>query len=204
MAWALNDIVRMTFRQTYLEQEILNTLFYKIATDPTIADMDEVLEDVTGQIVVDLVDAQNDGLEHFEQITDDISNGIDFSVSVNLATGQQVSTSPSNSFMAYGLKKSVATKITRPGSIRIAGVRDEGVTDNDLNAAQITVLNTLGDLLEDDRVGADQGLNDVTFEPVVVGRLPDGSFDLTKINPIVQVHLPRLTSQVSRKKGHGT
>jgi hypothetical protein len=199
MAWDVDDIISIELRQDYLEQGLVNILFYKIidivGTAITNALLDLLVEAITDFITP----SQNADLEHIEQIVNNLSDG----VSQYLATYNVPGELPANdvvaSFFAAGLKKSVSTRITRPGSIRIAGLREAGIEANSLAAAYLAIVDLTAVDLGSTVIINDQAGTVATFNPVVVGRNPDGSFDVARINDITSFGLARLTTQNSRK-----
>lgn len=104
------------------------------------------------------------------------------------------------SFIAGTIKLNVGTRVTRPGSKRISGLTENDVTGQFLNNATITLLQTLGALLDDNYIPTGF-VGDVT--PVIVGyptALLPGS---PRVQNVTSTTVDSRTSnQLSRKLGH--
>lgn len=105
-------------------------------------------------------------------------------------------------FMAAGVKLVVGSSVTRPGQKRITALREGDITGNSLVAAHQATVNSVAAIFSTPRIlGAPVATG--VLEPVVGGAIVDG--DPTVWNDITgHVVNSFLTSQVSRKIGHGT
>jgi len=202
MPYQLDDVIQIDFYQEYLAQSVINSLFYKITQIIAGAITDAVIDSICGAIVAWLKDLQSSNLSHIGQTVYNLTDGITTNNFVNTAIGAATTGDDLAAFIAVGMKKSVLTRITRPGAIRIAGIKESSVVGNLLTAGAVTAFETVGNLLGNNVNGSDSG-NTVVFTPVVVGRNIDGSFNLAKVNVLADVGLPRLTTQNSRKYWRG-
>lgn len=199
MAWVLNDIVLGEFKQEYLEQSILNTLFWEIVAvvgpyliEIALAELADIIKDA-------LTSMQNDSLVHIEQNWLNITNGIDVELSTSGGVGLIPTVDPAPSYLCVGMKKAVPSRLTRPGSIRVAGMNDSFSDGNQLTVGMEDTSLLVGAILEADQVVAAGPGATLTFSPRVVGRTAIGGFDLARVNPILGIGVPRLTTQTSRK-----
>lgn len=199
MPWLVNDIIFIEVKQEYLEQSLVNTLFYKIVDIVGTAIVNALLELLAEAIVDFITPAQNSNLDHIEQVMSNLTDGISQHVATYAVSGDRAPTLIAASFFAAGMKKSVSSRVTRPGSIRIAGLVEADLSENDLVGTFVTTCLAVGvDLAA--TVVIDDGQGSVaSFNPVIVGRDEFGAFDLARVNDITSVAQPRLTTQNSRK-----
>lgn len=199
MAWVVDDVMLVEVKQTYLEQTIVNTLFYKII-DIVGTAITNALLDLLAEALVDfLTPAQNDDVDHIEQIMTNLTDDISQHIATYQSQGDIASSEPVASFLAVGMKKAVSSRLTRPGSIRIAGQNEAHLIGNSLTGPYITICEGVGVDLAGTVIINDQAGTVATFNPVIVGRDEVGAFDLLRVNDISSVALPRLTTQNSRK-----
>lgn len=199
MPWLVDDVLLIEIRQDYLEQSMTNTLFYKIIDIVGTAITSALIELFVQAIVDFLKEAQIQEVDHVEQITSNLTDGLSQQITTYATTGTLAIAMPTASFLAVGMKKAVGSRITRPGSIRISGFNEGSIAGNDIEPAYVSILEAVGDTLAATVIINDQAGSVATFNPVVVGRNVDGSFDVARINDILDVGLPRLTTQNSRK-----
>lgn len=199
MPWVVDDVMLIEVKQNYLEQGLVNTLFYRIV-DIVGTAITNALLDLLASALVDFIrPAQNNDLEHVEQIITNLTDGLSQHIATVSRVGEITANEPAASFLAVGMKKAVSSRITRPGSIRIAGLIESQFTGNTLGPLYVDIAEAVGETLRDTVIINDQAGTVATFNPVIVGRNTDGSFDITRINDISSIALPRLTTQNSRK-----
>ena len=104
-------------------------------------------------------------------------------------------------FVAAGVKLVVGTSTTRPGQKRFSSLRESDIVGNSLAAPQYALVDAVSAIFSDTRnLGAPVATG--VLIPVVGGTVIDG--DPTEWNEITgHVVNPFITSQVSRKIGHG-
>lgn len=200
MPYNAGDIVKIELHQLYEEQGLINSLFYKIAEIVAGAVVQKVWDDLIASIISVLRTIQSGSLDHTEQVIYNLTDGVSIDNVNDTRSGLDIVGQNSPSFVSIGLKKVVDTRVTRPGAIRIAGIKQDNYNGNILEASFLADCNTVGDFLGDTQTIDDGAGNIVTFEPVVIGRTLTGAYDLTKINPVFTFALPRITTQNSRKK----
>lgn len=203
MAWVEDDIISVRLDQTSQGEDALNKLFYRIVSIVAETIIREVLlalvEQLTGQMAI----LQTVQWAHVSQQVLNETNGLDFEDYGELEVGVLSDASPVPTYVSVGMTKTVANRLTRPGGIRIGGVVSTAFEGNDLTAAFVDAYKDLGETLASEQVFSDSGVGSITLQPVVVGRNVDGSLDLLRINDVVDVDKPRITSQVSRRKTIG-
>lgn len=199
MAWNVDDVIAIELKQDYIEQSIVNILFYKIVDIVGGIILNELLDLLAETIVDFITPAQNDELDHVEQIINNLTDEISQHLATYSASGAASATNLAASFLAVGLKKGVSSRITRPGAIRIAGLNEGNFVGNELEAGYISTVNGVAVDLGSTLIINDGEGTVATFNPVIVGRNPDGSFDTSRINDVTSFGLPRLTTQSSRK-----
>lgn len=200
MPWQQDDVISIQFNQTLYQQDLLNKLFWRIVNVVGQIIMEEMLVFLIDEFIDIMIPAQIDSLAHTDQKVLNETDGVSFMLFDELGVGSIADDGEAPSYMATGMTKAIETRITRPGGIRLAGVPSSGVQDNELTPAMTLLYQPIADWLEVEHTYVDSGGGQLTLEPVVVGRAPDGSLDLTRVNKVTSVGNIRLTSQVSRRK----
>lgn len=111
---------------------------------------------------------------------------------------------PVSGTLAAGVRLTVDSRLTRPGQKRIPMLVETDLERNFLAAAFITVFTPLVAIWDEDRtLGAPVATG--VLQPVVAGKDEDPPHDYTRIQ-LIRGHVinPYITSQVSRKRGHGS
>lgn len=203
MAWNLDDTVEIKLFQDYLNEVVINVLHYVITNkvgNPVIA---TIMNSLASTLVNIFIPVQNSSLTHLEQSFENLTNGLDYYVADNQATGSVSDTNRLASFYSCGMKKNGFTRITRPGSVRVAGMVEENFVGNTIAAGFVTTMNTFGNNLALVRVVSDGAGGSLTFTPIILGRTVFGTPDLSRRNIIEDVITPRITTQNSRKSPIG-
>lgn len=199
MGWLANDIVSIQMKQTFLGKNVVNKLFYRISSVPVGTDILEIFDKISEALILSMITVQSERLFHDEQIYLNETNKVDIFTTSFGASGLVVGFEDLPSSNAFGGKKVVSSRLTRPGAIRLAGVTETSVDGNSIVTATIVALGAIGTELADTQVHVDSTGKEMILDPVVVGRLPDGSLDLTKVQEVQFVGTWRVTTQVSRK-----
>lgn len=216
MALTGGDVVRITLFQKFNAQDVLNTMFYRVE-GPAVLSGAQVAEGWWNDVKATWR-AVAPNLSHFsfervlaEEIEGDLEYG-EYLIPVGERNGTRVGavgdTLPS--FTAVGVKWSVATRQTRPGSKRFVPITEGDVNNNSqLSAELLALFNTLNVMLTANiEIGV---LDAFDMVPIVYGpvlapsvRDPDGR-PAVVLNDITGFLInPYVTSQVSRKIGHGS
>lgn len=213
MSLNIGDIVKITDFQSYLTQLVQNVYFYRIDALPEPAEGFTVDEQVCRSFQTNVrvlaLPFQNVALSHGVVRMDNLTNGIDFA-ELNDPVSGTAGGDGLATFFALNFILRRSTGVTRNGSKRIAAPVEDAVQGNNyvgsmgpLNAFAAAMASPLKD------GGLPVPADFAT--PVIVGRVlvgegtPDEHYelDLTKINPIASAAFTALSTQRSRKAGHG-
>lgn len=213
MSLAVGDIVKITDFQVSIDQDAENVYFYRIDAIPTPASGLTVDEEVCGAFNADvrifMLPFQSDQCSHRVTRMDNVTNGVDFATVSSTVFGL-LSGDPEPSFVAANFVLRRSTLITRNGSKRVAGLSEGSVNGNNWvgSSGDLAAYATaLAAPLMDNTLPTP-----VPFAtPVIVGRKIVGTgshgaiygLDLTKINPIASAAFTAVSTQRSRKVGHG-
>lgn len=208
MALAINDIIKITDYQSFLGQIMENVYFYEIDAIPAPADGFTVEEQVclsfNSKVRINVIPLQENVCSHGVTRMDNLTNGIDFA-EISAPVNGTIVGDPEPSFVAYNFVLRRSTGITRNGSKRIGGLDEGGISGNGITTVG-ALLTALGTAMAADLTYPAGGLEVPFAHPVIVGRvLVGGSYqlDLTKINPIASAAFTAVSTQRSRKAGHG-
>ena len=133
VAGGAGDFIRITDRQVYLEQQVLNVYFYRINDVTPLGDgYLTVFGDSFVDIVLPAVIAvQHEDLVHTELFLENLTNCVDiltytdsFPVSGDYATGEGMPP-----FVSWGVQLIRESRTTRNGYKRFAGVPEAAVAD---------------------------------------------------------------------------
>lgn len=201
----IGDILRGTFVGTYLNQQIVNVFFWEIDSQST---GNLVLGDFATEIVTrfdnDVVSVLNVGLVYDTFTLENLTNQIGLAdLGINLVGGNTGQNMPSS--VALGVRLNRATKLTRNGAKRFAGLSEDKVNNNQLQLNSVERAQIEGfcgtDYFYLDYDG--QG-NDVGLDPVIVGRTKNASgvyeLDLTRVNNVNSATLRNFVSTQNTRK----
>lgn len=208
MALSLNNIIRIKqfFRQGTIEALLVS--YWQVA-DITIAPTYNQMAEAFGFIwstVGQGVDILHGTAEMYRVVLDNLTLEGEYGESTLLYAGVAAG-DPAPSFNAISVKQIVETRLTRAGYKRMPFISESHSIGNEVNVpttVEIGIEEFWGFPASFFYEGADFTV-DVTLNPVVVGRtlveLPEPHYveDITKINPVVEGQIQRITSQNSRK-----
>lgn len=201
-----NQIIQITAKGRYLDQDIANVFHYRVESiDAGSADDTLFLQEWLALFVAQFSLLLVTDYSFVGASLDNLTDGISFADVGTSATGTLVG-DPMPSSVCYAFKLSRSTKITRNGSKRFAGVSENNVSGN---------VHTFTGVVKDDLeaflgsalvvdANPDGTVNDVVLSPIIIGRTlnADGVYelDLSKINLVNgAVMNPLVTTQNSRK-----
>lgn len=199
MSFTTGNIIELKFAQELFDQEVLNILHYRVdqGGDPDL--FEQHLNEYAEALIAVFQPAQALVLSYVSQTWLDLTDGIGYQQSLFTENGTYSAGDNSPSFVAVGLRKAVDSRITRPGSLRIAGITDGMQSGNNLDVNYLPMLDDIGDFLRDRWESDDVAAEDqMWLKMVVVGRT-EGEIDLSKINTVLSVANPRVTSQTTRR-----
>lgn len=211
MSLALDDIVRITSRSTFLGQNMLNVWFYQAVQLGTLVSYEEVVSQWRAEYVTHILPLTADSCMLTEVIIENLTNEVDIEAYPfdDVGTGGE---DYSPSFSAWGFILNRATKLTRHGHKRIGGLTESMLSGNAPVAGMLTSLNGAAAWMGADFVKDPLPPGDpiFTLRPVIIGRTeqaPAGSgkyvLDLSKVNNVLSAQFRGLTTQVTRKMGRG-
>ena len=197
------DFLKFTCKSKHLGQEVINVLHYRVQNlNPPYNVIDELTAWYTDYITTIRV-LQSTALTHYELRVDNVSNQEDFYV-IPANTPGTVAGNDMPSYVAANFTKIVPTKKTRPGSFRLGGVTEGQV---DLNTYQPTAANAdaLAAFISGVYTFDAHGPTAFIGYPVVLRIIQkDPSVIIVDNNITDCVWSDVISSQVSRKKGHGS
>ena len=192
------DFVEFTVQYTMQNIEMANTFYYIYEATPTLitAPVEDCINEFQAEVVGAYMDFLSNDLVAKEIRLNNLTNTQEFGIKAINLPGSS-SGDPLPTFVALGLKKSVSTRLTRPGSIRFAGIAEADIAGGVwTNTAK---SNGLAAVVAKDWI-VDSGVDSGLFKPIIVGRNTDGSFNTSVFNNVTSVGQPRVTTQNSRKR----
>jgi hypothetical protein len=201
MGYQVGDIISVRFDQTTGGQEFLNKVFYRIVSIAAEAIIRELFDDLIERLQAVMLVVQTTTTSHTTQQVVNETNKLDFEDFGEFAIGEVVDANPLPSYAAVGYKKTVPTRLTRPGGFRLGGVSSQSLDGNLIDGAWTEAYDLMGEKFSEILELEDSGALTMVVEPVVVGRNVDGSLNLERVNIVTDMDGARVTSQVSRRAG---
>lgn len=198
MAVSVGDVLRITACQTLFGNEVCNVLYYLVGIWTGNVTLDDVIDEFIDTVVSGIRPRQHPDLAWTEFKVEDITNGLDFAIrSDNIPGANSTTTEAAPAFVAFSITKNRTTKLTRSGSARIAGVSEGDMVGNDstLTAAEKAQLE---DALTATLTGGVTP-DEFSLDPVIVGTLPSGAPDLSRVQPFSTASFRGISTQTSRK-----
>lgn len=210
MAVVSGDILEVVWRQTYLGQNLLNVQYFEVDTASASCEEIDVAESAFGAWVTGILPYQSTGLELVESKCTNKTTGIGFGIHTPTPSAGGVGGDGMPPYVTYSFQQNRGTLITRHGHKYVGGIPESGAT----NGVVILAPGDLADFASvfvdplARSVGPDDGHN-FSANPVIVGRsivlLPNPHYeiDLAKINSITGLTFRGVSTENSRKFGHG-
>ena len=193
------DVVEIVLEAEQFEQDVRNVFHYFIAATVGLTNILEALQAFIDEVVPTIIAVSGDTV-HFTQariknLTDPDEFGLIEIDDNGTQSGDQYA-----GFVACGITLNPNSGATRPGSKRMAGVRESDALDGVLTGGGLA----LWDDLEPVFVASIGDTPDWGLIPIILGRLDDGGYDLSRDSGILSATVKsQLTSQTSRKIGRG-
>lgn len=208
MALGISDILQIVDKQALDNNQLLNVYYYRVTAKGATADLASVATCFLSDMQAPVLDLQDSNLVHIGLEIRNLSNGLDIYEATTTATGGTAGTHAPN-FVAAGFRLIRASLSTRHGAKRYGGITEEFLNGNDLAAAANAAIAPIETALAADISWPGTGTNEVTCEPVIIGRTLDPAdgkwkLDITVVNQISSAQYIRVTSQVSRRAGRGS
>lgn len=203
MALSELDVLRFTCKGTHLGQNIVNVLHYEISNiNPPYNIIDELTDWFLSYILTARV-LQSTAFNHTELRVDNLSNQEDFYV-ISANTPGTITGQDMPSYVAANFTKVVPTKKTRPGSYRLGGLT-EGQVDQNTYQPDSTDADALASFLGTIYNFNANGPNVFNGYPIVCRVTQKEPSVIIVRNYITHVTWSdKISSQVSRKLGHGS
>lgn len=197
----VGDVIRIKACQEIFGQSICNVFYFLVAAWTGNADLTDVIDSFTGTVIGPLLTMQTDDLTYVNIRADNITDDLGFAEEDVSLVGSYPGSETQAPFIAVGFRLTRQTKLTRPGAKRISGVSEAIVNDGTIDplaALWGIILTALAAPLVINTPSPGDGL----LSPVIVGRNPDGTYDLSRLNPVSGAAIQtNITSQNSRKVG---
>lgn len=202
------DIIQITMNGELFTERVSNVFYYVagvVLGTPTLDDLLAVFQTDVVDVWIDIV---SEDYSLVDIRADNLTNELDFFV-LGLTGGGALLTPSVSSAVAGAIALRVSTKLTRPGSKRIAGITESQVQDNTWTpdgTLQTLLEVALGSFISTFDVDPS---NAVACSPVVVGRFPitdpdAGKIDISRFQLISGVDIKsNVTTQTSRRPGRG-
>ena len=199
MGWAVDDVITVKLHQFYLSQEVVNKLTYNIVDFGVSADIDTLLDILETALIDFFLPLQVTTLLHYSQRIDNLTDTVSFAQKISGFYGTALGESVA-SFVAAAFKKNVGSKVTRPGSMRMAGISENAMDGNDWDPGSTEKANLQTAL----GANISNGLsapNNIVIEPIIARLVTPGPPATFIKNSVTSVQAKiQLTSQVSRKE----
>lgn len=199
---SIGDLVRITSCSNIYSQLACNVFYYVVAAWTGAVDIETVLDKWSEEVTLPLAPRLSTSLTPGTVKWENVDNPAETASVVGGFAGTDTGdTMPS--FVAYSVRLFGETAITRSGWKRIPGVPEAFISDGEVVAATMTAFDAWVAASLVAPVSSEVP-GDFLLEPVIVGRNPDGSLNLTAINPIASGKTqPRVSTQNTRKVGRG-
>lgn len=204
MAFAPNDVVRVTVDQTYDTQTCLNVFYYKI-NDPFTTPYDPA---DLGMLFWEWVEENWRGLVNVSVIfnrviIENLDGDLDYGEYIippaeqnGLHSGEQAA-----SFLAFALQLNRTSRLTRQGAKRLVGVSETHM--NVYGVLTLDAKTRLQNVADDFAMDLVAGLVTI-MHPVIVGFPNDNRPDRVEVPIDTATAKDIVSSQNSRKRGHGS
>lgn len=202
MAWDVDDIIKVTVTQSYLDQTCINTYWYQITVNGGSGSIINWLTAFTTDVLATVRELQDSNLYYTHKKVENITDEVGIYESPMAVQGL-LSGTGLPSYVAGGIRKFVADRKTRGGSLRLAGMTEEAVGQNEWNPNTIhrdACLLALAASVNNGQVGADE----LEAIPIIYGILKNSDPVEMFANPITSCGVQAyVTTQNSRKQGVG-
>lgn len=199
-----DDVVEFKLFQLYLSQEVLNVFQYGARLFPAGLSIASLGVDLMNHLTSAMKLTQNSSLTYVRYSIANLTNNQDYYEDTLSQAGSR-SVSGDNaapSFVAASYIYTRSTKLTRNGFKRVSGLLDSDMDGNNATTAYRTLANTLANALAADVIVTSGG-GSAYLQPVIVGRDGLGRYDLNRVVDVSGVKFVRITTQASRRAGHG-
>jgi hypothetical protein len=201
----VDDIIQVTLRGTLYGQRVLNVFHYKVTDVTGAVDYDLIAGTCLSKLTSDITPIQVSAMTWERCDLDNLTDGLSFGSATGTFNGV-LATEGFAPFAAWYFRLNRSTKLTRSGGKRIAGVPENEVSNGTAESSFIpTLAVAAGEMLLPinwNFLSAPVGSG--SMELGILGRNPDGTFDLSRFNGVSGIEYVSVSTQNSRKFGRGT
>jgi len=200
MAINHQDILQIKDKQTLFGKEMVNVYFYQVINPATSLTYQQIGIKFDNEVLIPMSAMQVQDVLHVSLEIENLTNGLDFHTTLT-NRGGTVALDCSNTSSAYSFILNRTNKLTKSGGKRIGGVPDNAYVNNELDVSYVGYAQTLADAIAMDlEIFNSVPVKIGELSPVLVGTLPTGARDLTRIQTIADVTWHKgASTQVSRK-----
>lgn len=200
----VGHILRITACAEILSQEVCNVFYYLVAVWTGNASLDDIFDPFKTDLIDKVCALQSTSFTWTNFRIDNLSDGLGFAEYGLTKPGQLAGHFNSPSYVASGWKLNRATKLTRAGFKRFAGVCEDQHENNHYEPNDAPAVAALEAALAADLAIDTPNPGDGVLSPVIVGRTASGGYDLNRVSPIISASKQYyITTQTSRKQGRG-
>jgi len=194
----VDDTLELTLYQRLFDSiEVRNVLHYRVAAIGTMEE-EGLATAFNLDVLPAFLDLQDNDIKHYRQTVLNLNDDLGYAdVTLIPEQGGTVAGGADSPFVAYGFRKNRATRQTKSGQLRIAGVPEGASSGGILSPLFQTEVDTLATALGSAIFDGTGG----RYLPLIVSKNPDGSFRAR--SPISDFQFVSITSQNSRKYGRG-
>lgn len=197
----VGDIIQVTMCSEIFDQDVCNVFYYAVGVWTGNVSITDFLADwlATGHASWKAV--QSDELRYTGAIWNNLTDPLEQASYVEAASLVGDRTAEAlPPYTAFSVVLNRTDQSTRQGYKRIGGATE------DLQADGVNIVaGATKTAVQNFAAGSYTDASDIDLDPVIVGRLPNGSLDLSRINPVTgAVFQDNLTTQSSRKFGRGS
>lgn len=195
---AVGDRYRITDAQLYLSEGVLNVYHYK-QTSGAGGSAEDLRTAFFNVLLQEILALQSNNLSHVAITTINLDNLDDFDINIPTSSniGEDTTLNPLASFYAFSFQYVRATRASRHGWKRIAGIPEEAVVGNTVVGSYNTIAVGVASYM-----GGNLNSGNAVYTPVIVRKniVPAASLDFG----IQDVVFKGVTTQNTRKAGRGS
>lgn len=196
------DIVTIRPCGTYLDQQVCNIFYYLVGVWTGNLTLEDVLDEFITDVLAPIRAIQSTSLTWNELSYRNLTNASEkLDRSISLAGTVTSAGTDTPSYVAAPFTYNHDNSNVRPGAKRFAGLIEGWVSGNAYGGSA-TPTNALQTALAANLVAGSP--EDFRFEPIVLGRNPDGSYNFGQLGFVTSVlQTGYVSTQNSRKRGRG-
>lgn len=206
MATQTGNVFELALIGSFLTNEVINAFQYRYtgASATAQSSMESLCDAFVADTLPPLLAIQSTQMSYSGLRVRNLSNGLDIYETAIVASGL-VAGDAAPSFVALGITYYRETAITRNGGKRFAGLTESVVSGNSLAIANSYLTAIYDGLAATHNMVDDTQTVIGEFAPVIVGRdAVTKAYDLSRVNNVRAIGNGVLTTQMTRRAGHGS